>query len=61
MLLERIHTMRSLIDEVAPRIPALLTAFQEKLKARLHEALINCDDERIRLGIWLIREQNRCR
>ena len=45
--------MRSLINEVAPRIPALLTAFQEKLKARLHEALINCDDERIRLELGL--------
>ena len=53
VLLERIHTMRSLINEVAPRIPALLTAFQEKLKARLHEALINCDDERIRLELGL--------
>jgi len=53
VLLERIHTMRSLVNEVAPRIPALLAAFQEKLKARLHEAMINCDDERIRLELGL--------
>jgi uncharacterized protein (TIGR00255 family) len=53
VLLERIHRMRELISEVAPRIPALLAAFQEKLKARLHEAMINCDDERIRLELGL--------
>jgi uncharacterized protein (TIGR00255 family) len=53
VLLERIHRMRSLINEMAPRIPALLVAFREKLKARLHEAMINCDDERIRLELGL--------
>jgi len=53
VLLERIHRMRTLINEVAPRIPALLAAFQEKLKARLHEAMINCDEDRIRLELGL--------
>jgi uncharacterized protein (TIGR00255 family) len=53
VLLERIRSMRALINEVSPRIPALLAAFQEKLKARLHEAMINCDDDRIRLELGL--------
>ncbi|HET7061975.1 MAG TPA: YicC/YloC family endoribonuclease [Nitrosospira sp.] len=53
VLLERIYRMRELVSNVAPRIPALLAAFQEKLKARLQEAMINCDDERIRLELGL--------
>jgi uncharacterized protein (TIGR00255 family) len=38
---------------VVPRIPALLIAFQEKLKARLCEAMINCDDDRMRQELTL--------
>jgi uncharacterized protein (TIGR00255 family) len=53
ILLERLGKMRRLIAEVAPRIPALLAAFQDKLRCRLHEAMINCDDERIRLELSL--------
>jgi len=53
VLLERVDRMRCLVDEVAPRIPALLAAFQEKLRARLHEAMVNCDDDRIRLELSL--------
>ncbi len=53
VLLERLSRMRSLAAEVAPRIPALLVAFQEKIKARLHDAMINCDDERIRQELTL--------
>ncbi len=53
ILLERLGKMRYLTTEVTPRIPALLAAFQEKLRSRLHEAMINCDDERIRLELSL--------
>lgn len=53
ILLERLGKMRRLTTDVTPRIPALLVAFQEKLRSRLHEALINCDDERIRLELSL--------
>ncbi|WP_090828971.1 YicC/YloC family endoribonuclease [Nitrosovibrio tenuis] len=53
ILLERLGRMRRLTEEVAPRIPALLAVFQEKLKLRLHEAMINCDDDRIRLELSL--------
>src|SRR5687768_8385163 len=53
ILLERLGTMRQLAAEVSPRIPALLMAFQEKLRARLCEAMINCDDERIRQELTL--------
>jgi uncharacterized protein (TIGR00255 family) len=53
ILLERLARIRLLAAEAAPRIPALLVAFQEKLKARLCEAMINCDDDRIRQELTL--------
>ncbi len=53
VLLDRLGRMRCLAAEVAPRIPALLAAFQEKLKCRLSEAMINGDDERIRQELTL--------
>ncbi len=48
MLLERAAAMDERLTAVAPRMPELLAAFQEKLAARLKEALVNGDDERIR-------------
>ena len=53
ILLERLARIRRLAAEVVPRIPALLIAFQEKLKARLCEAMINCDDDRMRQELTL--------
>ena len=53
ILLERLARIRQLAAEVVPRIPALLIAFQEKLKARLCEAMINCDDDRMRQELTL--------
>ncbi len=53
VLLERLGKMRLLVAEVLPRIPALLAAFQEKLKSRLRDALINYDDDRIRQELAL--------
>lgn len=47
LLLERINQMRQLVVTVMPRIPALLTAFQQKLKSRLQDAEINPEDDRI--------------
>ena len=53
VLLDRLDRMRRLAAEVGPRIPGLLLAFQEKLKIRLAEARINCDDERLRQELTL--------
>jgi uncharacterized protein (TIGR00255 family) len=53
ILLERLGKMRRLTAEVSPRIPALLVAFQEKVKSRLQEAMINHDDDRIRQELSL--------
>lgn len=53
VLLERLGRMRQLTTAVAPRIPALLAAFQEKLRLRLCDAMVNCDDDRIRQELAL--------
>lgn len=53
MLLERVARMGTLAATVAPKIPALLAAFEEKLTGRMREAMINCDDDRIRQELAL--------
>ncbi|SCY58117.1 TIGR00255 family protein [Nitrosospira sp. Nl5] len=53
VLLERLDRMRRLTAEISPRIPALLMAFQEKVRSRLQEAMINHDDDRIRQELSL--------
>ncbi len=47
LLLERLSQMRQLIITVLPRIPALLTAFQKKLRSRIKDAELNPEDDRI--------------
>jgi uncharacterized protein (TIGR00255 family) len=53
LLLERACAMEKHIAEVGPRMPQILAAFEEKLTARLKEALANADDDRIRQEITL--------
>jgi uncharacterized protein (TIGR00255 family) len=53
MLLERAAGMEQRITDVAPRMPQLIAAFQEKLATRLREALGTADDERIRQEVVL--------
>jgi uncharacterized protein (TIGR00255 family) len=53
MLLERATAIGTRISEVAPRMPQVIAGFQEKLAARLKEALANADDDRIRQEVAL--------
>ena len=53
ILLERVANMESHLADVAPRIPQAVAAFQERLAARLKEALAGGDEERIRQEIAL--------
>jgi len=53
LLLARIAAMESRVAGVAPRIPQAVAAFQEKLAARLKEALAGGDDDRIRQEVTL--------
>lgn len=53
VILERATDMRGRIALVQPRMPEIIAAFQEKLNARLKEALVSADDERVRQEIAL--------
>ena len=57
VIMERVTRMRAMVREVAPRIPAAQSAFQDKLKQRLIDALGNADDERIRqeVAVFAVR------
>lgn len=53
LLLERLASMRQLTAAAAPLIPALVTAFQEIITAKLNDAIINSGDDRIRQELVL--------
>ncbi len=47
VLLERLSGMEALLEKVAPKLPAIIAAYREKLASRLREVLA-ADDERVR-------------
>jgi uncharacterized protein (TIGR00255 family) len=53
ILLERAAAVEARLADVAPRMPQVIAAFQEKLATRLKEALQNADDDRIRQEVVL--------
>jgi uncharacterized protein (TIGR00255 family) len=53
VLLERVAAMEQRLATVAPRLPQILAAFQEKLVARLRDAMASEDDDRVRQEIAL--------
>jgi uncharacterized protein (TIGR00255 family) len=53
MLVERVGRMKDLLAAIQPKLPEAITAYQEKLSARLREALGGADEERIRQEIAL--------
>jgi len=48
LLLERAGSMERVLGELIPRLPQVVSAYQEKLAARLKEAIGGGEDERIR-------------
>ena len=48
VLLERLDRMHTILRAVSPRIPQLIAAYQEKLAARLKEALLDPESERLK-------------
>ncbi len=52
-LLQRVAQIETLCTAVAPRIPAAIAAYEEKLAARQREALQNADNERLHQEISL--------
>jgi len=53
MLVERVERMKDLLASIQPRLPEAIAAYQEKLSARLREALGGADEERVRQEIAL--------
>ncbi len=53
MIAERIARMRELVATVAPRMPAIVAEYQEKLTTRLREAVASLDEDRIRQEVAL--------
>ena len=51
LILDRVAKMQALVEQVAPLLPQAIAAYQDKLSARLREALASNDEERIRQEI----------
>jgi uncharacterized protein (TIGR00255 family) len=54
---ERITRMAAIVAETQSKLPALLVAYEEKLKRRLVEALGSLDDERVRQEVVLFAQR----
>ncbi len=57
MIRERIARMRELVAVATPRMPAIITEYQDKLTARLRDAVATLDDDRIRQEVALFAER----
>ena len=57
MIAERVARMRELVTQAVPLLPVALAEYQERLAAKLREALASLDEERIRqeLGLYATR------
>jgi uncharacterized protein (TIGR00255 family) len=53
LLLDRVSRMEQLVERVKPRIPQLVAAYQERLAARLKDAMAELDEDRIRQELVL--------
>jgi len=53
VLLERIGAMETLVSNIAPRMPQLIAGYKDKLTARLREAMVNMDDDRLKQELVL--------
>jgi uncharacterized protein (TIGR00255 family) len=53
LLLERIASMEALVARLAPRMPQLVSNYRDKLTARLKEAMISLEDERLKQELVL--------
>ena len=57
LILDRAARMDELVEAVKPKIPALIQAYQEKITARLKDALVNIEDDRVRQEFALFAQK----
>ena len=48
VILERASSVDEIVNDLAPRIPQLVTAYQEKLSTRLREAMLDPENDRLK-------------
>ena len=48
VILERASSVEEIVNDLAPRIPQLVTAYQEKLSTRLREAMLDPENDRLK-------------
>ena len=53
ILLDRVGKMEALVTQVKPRIPQLVSQYQERLSSKLREAMASLDEDRIRQELVL--------
>lgn len=57
LILERVALMEAQVIKVRPLLPVLMQAYQERLTARLREAMQTVDDERVRQELALFAQK----
>jgi uncharacterized protein (TIGR00255 family) len=57
MIRERVARMRELVAIVTPRMPAVVVEYQERLTARLRDAVASLDEDRIRQEVALYAQR----
>ncbi|AWI79174.1 YicC family protein [Parazoarcus communis] len=57
MIRERITRMRELVELATPRMPAIVVEYQNKLTARLRDAVATLDEDRIRQEVALYAQR----
>ncbi|ATE61896.1 YicC/YloC family endoribonuclease [Thauera sinica] len=57
MIRERVVRMRELVATAAPRMPLIIAEYQDKLAARLREAVATLDEDRIRQEVALYAQR----
>ena len=51
VLLERATSVEAIVEEVAPKIPQLVSAYQEKLAGKLRDAMLDPENDRLKQEI----------
>ena len=53
MIRERVARMRELVTQATPRMPAVVLEYQERLTAKLRDAVASLDEDRVRQEVAL--------
>ena len=57
MIRERVMRMRELVAQATPRMPAVVAEYQERLTAKLRDAVASLDEDRIRQEVALYAQR----